>query len=228
MRGSLGIYAPFLPGPGGRCPLILVKLVQCCQGSPSCKDTGCPWREDQHLGAKLSSPDKLPVEGSADGFGGGGWEDLKGQRRALKMIPGDSWDTCAGMASPRLSGGVCECGHPPAVMAEGCLWSREVRKTSVDLWVEKLLCFPSCLGKTDRIDYLDLSVNSADKHSESQCVPEEPGLTRMFQFSPVSRSCPTLCDPVDCSTPGLPSIQRVRHVGFRKGSATRVNLDDLG
>ena len=131
VRGSLGIYAPFLPGPGGRCPLILVKLVQCCQGSPSCKDTGCPWREDQHSGAKLSSPDKLPVEGSADGFGGGGWEDLKGQRRALKMIPGDSWDTCAGMASPRLSGGVCECGHPPAVMAEGCLWSREVRKTSV-------------------------------------------------------------------------------------------------
>ena len=25
-----------------------------------------------------------------------------------------------------------------------------------------------------------------------------------FQFSSVAQSCPTLCDPVDCSTPGLP------------------------
>ena len=24
------------------------------------------------------------------------------------------------------------------------------------------------------------------------------------QFSSVAQSCPTLCDPVDCSTPGLP------------------------
>ena len=28
-----------------------------------------------------------------------------------------------------------------------------------------------------------------------------------FQFSSVAQSCPTLCDPMDCSTPGLP----VRH-----------------
>ena len=27
------------------------------------------------------------------------------------------------------------------------------------------------------------------------------------QFSSVAQSCPTLCDPMDCSTPGLP----VRH-----------------
>ena len=25
-----------------------------------------------------------------------------------------------------------------------------------------------------------------------------------FQFSSVAQSCPTLCDPVDCSTPGFP------------------------
>ena len=24
------------------------------------------------------------------------------------------------------------------------------------------------------------------------------------QFSSVTQSCPTLCDPMDCSTPGLP------------------------
>ena len=26
----------------------------------------------------------------------------------------------------------------------------------------------------------------------------------LYQFSSVTRSCPTLCDPMDCSTPGLP------------------------
>ena len=27
---------------------------------------------------------------------------------------------------------------------------------------------------------------------------------RMFQFSSVAQSCPTLCNPMDCTTPGLP------------------------
>ena len=29
-------------------------------------------------------------------------------------------------------------------------------------------------------------------------------IIRGFQFSSVTQSCPTLCDPMDCSTPGLP------------------------
>ena len=28
--------------------------------------------------------------------------------------------------------------------------------------------------------------------------------TLRYQFSSVAQSCPTLCDPIDCSTPGLP------------------------
>jgi len=28
--------------------------------------------------------------------------------------------------------------------------------------------------------------------------------SRFFQFSSVAQSCPTLCDPMDCSTPGFP------------------------
>ena len=30
------------------------------------------------------------------------------------------------------------------------------------------------------------------------------GLVRQVQFSSVTQLCPTLCDPVNCSTPGLP------------------------
>ena len=31
-----------------------------------------------------------------------------------------------------------------------------------------------------------------------------PDLRLSVQFSSVAQSCPTLCDPMDCSTPGLP------------------------
>ena len=34
----------------------------------------------------------------------------------------------------------------------------------------------------------------------------------MYQFSSVTQSCPTLCDPMDCSTPGLPVHHQL--VGF--------------
>ena len=33
---------------------------------------------------------------------------------------------------------------------------------------------------------------------------ENSPLSMMVQFSSVAQSCPTLCDPMDCSTPGLP------------------------
>ena len=33
-------------------------------------------------------------------------------------------------------------------------------------------------------------------------LPSEPDW--LFQFSSVAQSCPTLCDPMNCSTPGLP------------------------
>ena len=32
--------------------------------------------------------------------------------------------------------------------------------------------------------------------------------SRLVQFSSVSQSCPTLCDPMDCSTPGLPVLHQ--------------------
>ena len=31
-----------------------------------------------------------------------------------------------------------------------------------------------------------------------------PPSSQHFQFSSVAQSCPTLCDPMGCSTPGLP------------------------
>ena len=34
--------------------------------------------------------------------------------------------------------------------------------------------------------------------------PKERKCQRMFSFSSITQSCPTLCDPMDCSMPGLP------------------------
>ena len=31
-----------------------------------------------------------------------------------------------------------------------------------------------------------------------------PPITELYQFSSVTQSCPTLCDSMDCSTPGFP------------------------
>ena len=45
----------------------------------------------------------------------GGWEDLKGQRRALKDGSRGLWDGCAGRAPPRLSrGSVSAVTHLPS------------------------------------------------------------------------------------------------------------------
>ena len=37
---------------------------------------------------------------------------------------------------------------------------------------------------------------------KSPCSKEDPA---SVQFSSLAQSCPTLCDPMDCSTPGLPA-----------------------
>ena len=44
-------------------------------------------------------------------------------------------------------------------------------------------------------------------HLAPQLFQAPDGLLKLFltpQFSSVAQSCPTLCDPMDCSTPGFP------------------------
>ena len=40
-------------------------------------------------------------------------------------------------------------------------------------------------------------------HRQAEFLPLEPP-GKPSQFSSVTQSCPTLCDPMNCSTPGLP------------------------
>ena len=41
-----------------------------------------------------------------------------------------------------------------------------------------------------------------DQMEEQKIIHRAP--LEQVQFSSVTQSCPTLCDPMDCSTPGLP------------------------
>ena len=45
--------------------------------------------------------------------------------------------------------------------------------------------------------------------------------TSSVQFSSVSQSCPTLCDPMNCSMPGLPLHHQ--HLGF-----TQIHVHQVG
>ena len=54
------------------------------------------------------------------------------------------------------------------------------------------------------------------KHAEEHCKNghvvgvDVSSVFWIFQFSSVSQSCPTLCDPIDCSMPGLPIYHQLQ------------------
>ena len=49
-------------------------------------------------------------------------------------------------------------------------------------------------------DLLDQGIEPKFPALQADALPSEPPV----QFSSVTQSCPTLCDPMNCSTPGLP------------------------
>ena len=69
------------------------------------------------------------------------------------------------------------------------------------------LVFGQCLGNV--VAPLDMSFSLLLEDQEDQALVSEVDLSAIFvlssvQFSSVAQSCPTLCDPMNRSTPGLP------------------------
>ena len=69
------------------------------------------------------------------------------------------------------------------------------------------LVFGQCLGNV--VAPLDMSFSLLLEDQEDQALVSEVDLSAIFvlssvQFSSVAQSCLTLCDPMNCSTPGLP------------------------
>ena len=54
--------------------------------------------------------------------------------------------------------------------------------------------------------FRDEKIRLGDRLNVSNNGGEEFAITTVFsvQFGSVTQSCPTLCDPMNCSTPGLP------------------------
>ena len=51
---------------------------------------------------------------------------------------------------------------------------------------------------------------------------------KVFQFSPVAQSCLTLCNPMDCSTPGFPIHHQLPELAQSLSENVTVILLDLG
>jgi len=54
-----------------------------------------------------------------------------------------------------------------------------------------------------------MQVVTATMKVKDACSLEEKLRSTSVQFSSVTQSCPTLCDPMNCSTPGLPVHQQL-------------------
>ena len=52
--------------------------------------------------------------------------------------------------------------------------------------------------------YTNFEQYGKEKMRANDSLPKDFYKHSIIWFSSVSQSCPTLCDPMDCSTPGLP------------------------
>ena len=64
-----------------------------------------------------------------------------------------------------------------------------------------LVCYsPRGCKDLDSIERLNNNISSNGNFSKSHLFP----MPKLYSYSSVTQSCLTLCDPMDCSTPGLP------------------------
>ena len=67
-------------------------------------------------------------------------------------------------------------------------------------------CCHFCLGPRMNTQEADLRPSLSDEPGPPRAAlqPESEPPSQVHPFSSVAQSCPTLCDPMDCSTPGFP------------------------
>ena len=72
-------------------------------------------------------------------------------------------------------------------------------------------CCHFCLGPRMNTQEADLRPSLSDEPGPPRAAPQpesEPP-SQVHPFSSVAQSCPTLCDPTDCSTPGFPVLHQL-------------------
>ena len=58
--------------------------------------------------------------------------------------------------------------------------------------------------KCDELPYIITQLKQLLSHGQTYILIHVYSNIKLVQFSSVTQLCPTLCNPVDCSTPGLP------------------------
>ena len=92
--------------------------------------------------------------------------------------------------------------RPPGSSIHGILQARILEWVAISvsrysLWVTVNLLF-SCKSKTHWFQYVEFGqVQIYQSRWHFKCL-------ECFQFSSVAQSCPTFCNPMDCSMPGFP------------------------
>ena len=84
------------------------------------------------------------------------------------------------------------------------LISRIWNKVSISVWKEIILILPINTGIHLHLFPITQRASSNVFWLKKQTPWRTEALWLRFQFSSVAQSCPTLYDPMDCSTPGFP------------------------
>ena len=97
-------------------------------------------------------------------------------------------------------------------ICQECLLHRNCSSTENCLAASQISDSQICSGGSDGKKF---TCNVGDLGLNSVCCEDtlEEGMTNLtsilVQFSSVTQSCPNLCNPMDCSTPGLPIHQEL-------------------
>ena len=104
---------------------------------------------------------------------------------SLQWICLTGWTVCSQILTS------CHHYHPQALPPSTCplMHCLQIAVTFRDMWLCELYLSPQMMAP----HYHYLKLFYRDELPEIQ-----------MQFSPVAQLCPTLCDPMDCSTPGFP------------------------
>ena len=75
------------------------------------------------------------------------------------------------------------------------------------------MCVPGTYSSSYKVSVKEESKEGGEKEEKENKKKEKERkeFSNLFsvQFSSVAQSCPTLCDPMECSTPGLPVYHRL-------------------
>ena len=121
----------------------------------------------------------------------------------VRLICNQRWRSSIQSAKTRLGAG-CASDHELLIVKFRLKLKKVVNTTRPFRYVLNQIPYNHTLEGTNRFKGLDLIEYLKNYGWRFMTGGSDQDHPQGVQFSSVPQSCPTLCDPVDCSTPGLP------------------------